>query len=188
MVTFVSCAGRRRGCTSVHKRQAAYQAAGQRRGGQSSQRERSRWRAPPAALTAGLQDIAAKFKIDASLLLELSHLLGVSREHFADRLAQVCPFRFRFPFPLSRSLTMRACAEESTRVRGTPGGQGRRGGHQHLVRFLPQLVRTERPPCLSCRVSALTPAAPGSAAGAMCTTAATMALGSRCRRLARQRR
>lgn len=32
------------------------------------------------------------------------------------------------------------------------------------------------------------PAAPGSAAGAMCTTAATMALGSRCRRLARQRR
>jgi hypothetical protein len=33
-----------------------------------------------------LQDIALQFTMDEPLLLELSHLLGVSKEHFADRL------------------------------------------------------------------------------------------------------
>ena len=110
------------------------------------------------------------------------------REHFADRLAQVGPYPFPSP-PLSQPDHTCVRAQKSQPESEAPlEGKDVEEATNILFDSYRNLCAQSAFPTFLSRLSALTPAAPGSAAGAMCTTAATTALGSRCRRLARQRR
>ena len=112
------------------------------------------------------------------------------REHFADRLAQVGPNPFPSP-PLSQPDHPCVRAQKSQPESEAPleGKDVEEATNILFDSYRNLCAQSAFPACaLMSRLSALTLAAPGSAAGAMCTTAATTALGSRCRRLARQRR